>query len=122
MSLSVLFLGFKTLRFAFLTVSFIIILLTFAFLENDKLWCHAKNINALNEMLRYNGYYEEIIGEYAKHGIHSIWHQEDNFTLTSAGFIWTYPKKSLYYNSICVLPEIGYSGDLDMCYGICYFI
>tara|TARA_R110000751_G_scaffold299060_1_gene409515 strand:- start:661 stop:1098 length:438 start_codon:yes stop_codon:yes gene_type:complete len=75
------------------------------FLLNDKFWCHAKNGNALYNMLQ--------------DGIHCFWHQEDDYTLTSCGKIWTYPNKQLYYNSICVLPELGINGDIKQCYGIC---
>ena len=60
-------------------------------LQNKKLWCHAKNIEALNVMLDYD--------------IHCFWHQEDDVTLTSCGFIWTYPGQKLTDKSICVLPE-----------------
>jgi len=77
-----------------------------SFLKNKKLWCHAKNNKALFKMRQ-------------EPGIHYFWHQKDDYTLTSEGFIWTFPKKLLYYNSICVLPELGYTGDLDNCYGIC---
>ena len=76
------------------------------YLQNNKLWCHAKNGEALYEMRKIDK-------------IHCFWHQNDDMTLTSKGYIWTYPKKSLYYNSICVLPELGYTGELDKCYGIC---
>ena len=58
-------------------------------LRNKKLWCHAKNIEALNKML--------------KEDIHCFWHQEDDVTLTSKGYIWTYPGKLLTDKSICVL-------------------
>ena len=51
--------------------------------------------------------------------IHSFWHQKDDFVLTSKGFVWTYPNKSLYSNSVCVLPELGYKGDITKCYAIC---
>tara|TARA_R100000008_G_scaffold17073_1_gene8470 strand:+ start:10803 stop:11240 length:438 start_codon:yes stop_codon:yes gene_type:complete len=61
------------------------------YLRNKKLWCHAKNIEALNKML--------------KEDIHCFWHQEDDVTLTSCGFMWTYPGKQLTDTSICVLPE-----------------
>ena len=61
------------------------------FLKNDKLWCHAKNIEALNMMLKEN--------------IHCFWHQEDDVTLTSKGYMWTYSGKPLTDTSICVLPE-----------------
>ena len=60
-------------------------------LRDKKLWCHAKNIEALNVML--------------DNDIHCFWHQEDDVTLTSCGFIWTYPGQKLTDKSICVLPE-----------------
>ncbi len=44
------------------------------FLLNDKLWCHAKNLSALEKMLKMN--------------LNCFWHQEDDFTVTSKGFIW----------------------------------
>lgn len=47
------------------------------FLTDSRLWCHAKNILALEKML-------EI-------GAHCFWHQEDEYTLTSKGYIWAYP-------------------------------
>ena len=62
------------------------------FLEHPSLWCHAKNIDALYVM---NTNYH----------IHCFWHQEDDVTLTSRGYLWTYPGKQLTEKSICVLPE-----------------
>ena len=76
------------------------------YLANNKLWCHAKNGDALHQMR-------------LRKDIHSFWHEDDDYTLTSQGFIWTYPKNILYYDSICVLPEYGYKGDINDCYGIC---
>ncbi len=64
----------------------------YSFLQNKKLWCHAKNIKALNEMLKIKN-------------IHCFWHEEDTVTLTSKGYIWTYPEKDLTDKSICVLPN-----------------
>jgi len=61
------------------------------FLKNEHLWCHAKNIQGLYSML--------------KDSIHCFWHQEDDVTLTSEGYIWTYPGKDLTKNSIAVLSE-----------------
>ena len=61
------------------------------YLKDDKFWCHAKNIDALREML--------------KEGIHCFWHQDDDVTLTSKGYMWTYPGEQLTDNSICVKPE-----------------
>ena len=74
------------------------------FLENTKFWCHAKNINALQELSKINSHY--------------FWHQDDDFTLTSKGIIWTYPGKYLTKNSICVLPESVDQKKFD-CLGIC---
>ena len=62
------------------------------FLKNEKLWCHAKNVLALNKMLENN--------------VHCFWHQEDDVTLTSKGIMWTYPGKELTNNSIQVMPEL----------------
>jgi len=75
-------------------------------LENaDKLWCHAKNIEALVRMKKEND-------------INCFWHQEDDITLTSKGYIWAYPGKQPIKNSIAVMPEI-YNDDLGNCIGIC---
>ena len=49
---------------------------------------------------------------------HYFWHQEDDYTITSRGFIWTYPGKKLFPNSICVLPEHANYKDIN-CKGIC---
>lgn len=49
------------------------------YLKNKKLWCHAKNIEALSMMLRNK--------------VHCFWHQEDDATITSKSYIWTYPGK-----------------------------
>jgi hypothetical protein len=62
------------------------------FLESKKIWCHAKNIEALEIMATNNR-------------THYFWHQKDDVTLTSKNFVWTYPGKLLIDNSICVLPE-----------------
>mgnify|MGYP003336226375 CR=1 FL=1 len=53
-----------------------------------------------------------------------FWHQEDDFTLTSEGYIWTYPGKELSENSICVMPERNMAPDAlvnfnQNCYGVC---
>jgi len=61
------------------------------FLQNKKFWCHCKNIDALNILL-YNG-------------VRCFYHGTDDATLTSDGYIWTYPGKHLTEKSICVMPE-----------------
>jgi len=75
------------------------------FLAQDKIWCHAKNIEAIIEMSKYPK-------------IHYFWHQEDDITLTSKGYIWAYPGKQPIKDSIAVMPEI-YNDNLDKCIGIC---
>ena len=85
-------------------------LVQFSYIHNnkDRFWCHAKNKNALFELLRYPS-------------INCFWHQEDDYTITSKNFIWVYPGKELLKNSICVMPErANYSKEeLKICYGIC---
>jgi hypothetical protein len=39
--------------------------------------------------------------------------------LTSKRYIWTYPTKQLYPESICVMPERGWMGDLTKCHAVC---
>jgi len=73
-----------------------------------KLWIHAKNLGALRWLsdTSYNFF----------------WHQKDDFVITSHGYIWTYPGKSLTTISINVMPE-WLDPDLKdvnrSCYGIC---
>ena len=76
-----------------------------SFLVQDKIWCHAKNIEAIIEMSKYPK-------------IHYFWHQEDDITLTSKNYIWAYPGKQPIKNSIAVLPEI-YNDKVDVCKGVC---
>lgn len=76
----------------------------YKFLMNERLWCHAKNIDALNEMKKYV--------------IHYFWHETDMVTLTSKNYLWAYPGKQPIKNSIAVTPEIYYD-DTTNCIGIC---
>ena len=59
----------------------------------SKLWVHCKNIESIL-------YFQECGYE-----INYFWHQEDDITLTSKNFIWTFPGKKLTSRSIAVLPE-----------------
>lgn len=72
------------------------------------LWCHAKNGEAINRLVSDKKY----------QAWNYFWHQEDDYTLTSNGFVWTYPGKTILSNSICVLPEIA-NYDTIACAGIC---
>jgi hypothetical protein len=73
-------------------------------LVNEKLWSHAKNIEALLEMKKY--------------AIHYFWHENDTVTLTSKNYIWAYPGKQPIKNSIAVMPEL-YKEDVSLCKGVC---
>jgi len=79
-----------------------------SFLFNKNLWCHAKNLEALYEMLWIRT-------------INCFWHENDKFTVTSQGYIWTFPGNKLTNNSIAVTPEqTNYSlQQLKLCKGIC---
>ena len=61
----------------------------------DKLWIHCKNVEVLEEFISQN---------YGKQ-LNFFWHDKDNYTLTSKGYIWSYPKSYLTSNCICVMPE-----------------
>ena len=76
------------------------------FLENDKFWCHAKNREALDAMI-------------LNKNIHCFWHQEDDYTLTSRGFIWAYPGKQSQGRAVCVMPEKTSSIDTSTFECIC---
>jgi len=62
------------------------------FLKNDKFWCHAKNLESLKALL--------------DNDIVCFWHQNDDFTLTSNGYIWTYPRKEVCEKTIIVCHTI----------------
>ena len=74
------------------------------FIKTKGLWFHAKNVEAFHELLKLN--------------VTCFWHQNDDVTLTSNGFIWTYPGKQLTVKSICVLPELNKVNKFN-CAGIC---
>jgi hypothetical protein len=63
------------------------------FLKNDKFWIHAKNLNALEWLTQQ------------EHSYNYFWHESDQYTLTSNGFIWAYPGVPLSKNCVMVMPE-----------------
>jgi hypothetical protein len=78
------------------------------FLNQFGLWIHAKNLAALRWLTDTNHCY--------------FWHENDQFTLTSNNFIWTYPNKELTQRSVAVLPEWHdpkFENLPRNCYGIC---
>jgi hypothetical protein len=71
-------------------------------------WFHCKNLQALEKFslefpdLRY------------------FWHENDRFTLTSNGYIWTYPNEPVTSKSIIVdLESVDFSKYGDVPYAIC---
>ena len=78
----------------------------------ENLWIHCKNIESLSEFsLESNGY-------------NYFWHQEDDYTLTSKNYIWTYPGTTYKKNSVVVMP--GWEKSVNWhklkasnCYAIC---
>jgi hypothetical protein len=61
------------------------------FLLRSRIWCHAKNLEALQIMMRM--------------GMHCFWHEHDQRTLTSRYYIWTSPGYEPGTKGIMVMPE-----------------
>ena len=75
------------------------------FLKQTNLWCHAKNLKALERLLLNN--------------IRCFWHQTDDYTLTSDGYIWTYPHKIVSTNNIIVDLSKDWLSKNYNCFGVC---
>jgi len=78
-------------------------------LRFSRIICHAKDKEALRIMLED--------GE-----IHCFWHENDDYTMTSEGWVWVFPSKELIPNSVCVLPEYYKRDDfrsLNKCRAVC---
>jgi len=56
----------------------------------QSLWIHCKNFEALN-------FFKNLDSTF-----NYFWHQKDDFTLTSKGYIWTYPEQKYDKNSVIV--------------------
>jgi len=80
--------------------------ISYEFLTNSKFWCHAKNKDAFYKLKQNKN-------------INCFWHDKDLYTFTSHGFIWCNINVPLIRDSICVMPEKGINGDINICYGIC---
>ena len=75
-----------------------------SFLNNPKILCHCKNKLAIDNL---NGW-----------GIHWFWHQTDDYTITSQGWVWAYPNKpSAGNNCIAVMPSL--QEDVSEYAGVC---
>ena len=73
------------------------------FLKNKNLWIHAKNFEALS-MLKGNAH-------------NFFWHENDQYTLTNRGYIWTYPNRYVGPQSIAV--SLNKKKIPENVYGIC---
>ena len=61
------------------------------FISQKGLWIHAKNFEAADMLSSKNLVF--------------FWHENDERTLTSNGYWWTFPQKNLGKNSIALMPE-----------------
>lgn len=71
----------------------------------NNLWIHCKNYESVNYFLNFDIF-------------NFFWHQYDDISITSLGYIWVFPGKQPIQNSIAVLPELN-EEDLSKCIGIC---
>lgn len=75
------------------------------FLQRPQIWAHAKNLEALDFMLN--------------NAIHCFWHEEDARTLTSQGYVWTYPNKETITKSVIVVLELELNLENTNIHGVC---
>ena len=75
-----------------------------SWLENPKLWCRARSIDALDAMIINNR-------------IHCFFHDKDEVVLTSRQFLWTLSTIQTV-RSIAVLPELNGQREFR-CAGVC---
>ena len=80
--------------------------ISFRYLIDGSLLCHAKNLPALDGMLE-------------EEDIHCFWHQEDYYTITSLGYIVSYPGYTITNKTICMKPEMQTLSSVEGCYAIC---
>lgn len=78
---------------------------TYEWLSQPGLWLHAKDAESLRRLTNLNVF----------------WHQDDDYTITSKGYVWTVKGETSDKTVIC-MPEWTY--ELDSlkhfdCYGVC---
>jgi hypothetical protein len=59
--------------------------------NDNHLWIHCKNLDAIEYLINRNNQHLAF-----------FWHQTDNFTLTSNNKIWTFPNKEVCNNTVLV--------------------
>jgi hypothetical protein len=67
----------------------------FIFLFENCLWLHCKDFESLEYLFSIN----------YKNSINFFFHDTDDYTITSKGHFWTYPKKKICQNSAIVCKE-----------------
>jgi hypothetical protein len=72
---------------------------------SNKLWIHCKNFEAFDNLIEIKE-------------LNIFWHQNDEYTLTSHGYIWAYPNMKTSAKCIILMPEWN-NFTYDKGYGIC---
>ena len=75
-----------------------------------KLWVHCKDLQTLSYMWHLK--HSMLVN------LNYFFHNTDDATLTSKGYLWVYPGKQPVKNSISVLPELN-NDNVSQSYGIC---
>jgi len=75
------------------------------YLENPKMWCHAKN--------------KEALFAFRNLDIHYFWHEQDSYAITSKGYIWSHVGIPISPYAVCVLPEQTNQSDFKDSLAIC---
>ena len=75
------------------------------FLQNNPVWCHAKDYKALEQLVKSN--------------IHCFYHNTDKYTITSGGYIWAYPGQPGGDRTIAVHPHELPEEEIKKCAGVC---
>lgn len=76
------------------------------FLQLPNLWVHCKNYEAMRELA--------VI----PHLCNFFYHTDEDYVLTSHGYIWAYPGKPGTTKTVCVMPEIN-NASIDGYWGVC---
>lgn len=74
--------------------------------RKDKLWIHCKNLKVLEFLSNYKD-------------LNYFWHENDQATITSHGYLWAHVDSEFINNSIIVLPEKKNKNIHKNCFGIC---
>ena len=78
-----------------------------SFLQQQGVWCHAKNLEALLQLLKMR--------------TNCFWHETDKLTITRAGYLWCYPNTFInHINAVWLdLSDAVIPSTIPNIYGIC---